>query len=178
MGLDITAYKGLKKLDVLFDKHGEPVDPATRESIGDFLKIYENPDFPGRIDDLEDRAVYAYEEADEAFCSSYGGYNRWRNNLAKLAGYPLTDYQQHGQTYQSHAAACWAGATGPFSELINFADNEGVIGPVTCAKLLQDFIAFEDKAKAVTADEFFYRTYQQMRRGLELAAQGGCLDFH
>ncbi len=76
MGLDATAYRQIRKIDCVFDDSGEPIDPVTREPIEcDYLRIYVNPDFPGRADDLEDRAVYGYEDADEAFSGGYGRYN-------------------------------------------------------------------------------------------------------
>lgn len=177
MGLDITAYSGLKKLDVLFDADDEPVDKQTQQPIGNYLRVYTNDDFPGRAEGLEDLAVYSYEAARECFGMGYGGYNRWRNELAKLAGYPLTEYTRANGTNYSHAAACWQGAQGPFSELINFADNEGVIGPIVSAKLLRDFIDWDQRAKD-NGDPSFYDVYSRLREGLELAADGGCLDFH
>jgi len=177
MGLDITAYRKLTKLDVLFNEDGEPVDPATREPIENYFKVNSNPDFPGREEGLIDRAAYSYEEVDSVFSRSYGGYGRWREVLAKLAGYPATAYVRHGQTDMLHAAACWEGATGPFSELINFSDCEGVIGPVVSAKLAKDFAEFDERAKAIT-DDYFYEGYCEMRRGAEMAADGGALSFH
>lgn len=178
MGLDITAYRKLTKLDVLFDDEGEPVNPATREPIGAYFKAYVNDEFPGRAEGVEDRAVYAYGEAADVLSRSYSGYNRWREALAKLAGYPLTEYEgSFGGIDRAHAAACWQGATGPFSELINFADNGGVIGPVVAAKLAKDFAEWDERAKAVDVP-YFYDGYAAMRRGLEMAADGGALNFH
>ena len=177
MGLDITAYRKLTKLDVLFDEDGEAVDPKTREPVENYLRCYANPDFPGREVPLQDRAAYSYEDAESTFSRSYGGYNRWRETLAKLAGYPAMPHTMYGVTNMLHAQACWEGATGPFSELINFADNEGTIGPEVAAKLAKDFAEWDERAKAITEDRF-YDGYCDMRRGLEMAADGGALDFH
>ena len=179
MGLDITAYRKLTKLDVVFNADEEPIDPTTHEEIGDYVRFYVNHHFPGREQGIEHRAIYSYEGAESVMSRGYGGYNRWREQLAKLAGYPLTEYvNSFGQKEQAHAAACWEGATGPFSELINFADNEGVIGPVVAAKLAQDFADFEERAAAVGDGDYFYSGYQDMKRGCEMAADGGALDFH
>lgn len=182
MGLDITAYRGLKKLDVVFDFDGEPINPKTRESIDDYVKVYVNGDFPGRAEGLEDRAIYSYEEAEACYSSGYGSYNVWRNALARMAGYPLTKYKTgFGGTNESHAAACWdpGGATGPFSELINFTDCDGTIGPVVAAKLLRDFEEWEERAKALSdAPPYFFERYAGLLSGLRLAAAGGCLRFH
>jgi hypothetical protein len=177
MGLDIYAYRKLTKLDVLFDSDGGPVDPTTREPVEDCYRVYANPDFPSRADGLEDRACYSYADAEHVFSRSYGGYNLWRETLAKLAGYPLDYSKTFGEP--SHAAAAWNGkvrAGAPFWELVNFADNEGTIGPVVAAKLLRDFADFDEMAKAVIEDGF-YDGYCDIRKGLEFAADGGALDF-
>ena len=166
MGLDISAYRKLTKFDVLFDANGEPVDPMTRVPIEDYLRVYANPDFPGRADGLEDRACYGFTEEEHIFSRSYHGYSRWRESLARLAGYVPSD--------------AWDGLVEdgvPFLELVNFADNEGVIGPIVAAKLLRDFVAFDERAKTIS-DDYFYEGYCELRHGLEMAADGGALDFH
>lgn len=171
MGLDITAYRKLTKMDVLFDEDGEPLNPTTREPIEIYVKVYSNPDFPGRSEGLEDRGIYCFEDAADCLSMGYGGYNGWRDQLANLAGYPSTQ-TQYGKSY---AAACWNGATGPFSELINFSDCEGTIGPVVCAKLSKDFADFDERAKQMA--EGFYDRYQKLRNGVDMAADGGALKF-
>lgn len=177
MGLNITAYRKLTKLDAPFNEDDEPVDPQTGETIemDEYLQVCANPYFPGREQGLEDGALYTYAEDDEVFSCSYGDYTIWRESLAKLAGYPLVE--RDGRE-ASHAAAAWNGevSEGPFYELVNFTDNDGVIGPVVAAKLLRDFAEFDERAKAITEDDFYDR-YRAMHRGLELAADGGALAF-
>lgn len=179
MGLDITAYRKLTKIDALFNADGEPVNPTTREPIeDDYVQIYLNPDYPGRGEGLEDRAIYSYGEGEHVFSRGYGGYGHWRETLAELAGYPMSSYKMYGRSYPSRAAALWNGEVteGPFAELINFSDCEGTIGPVVAAKLLRDFIEWDERAKA-GGDDYFYKGYGEMRRGLEIAADGGALKF-
>ena len=112
MGLDITAYSKLKKLDVLFNNDGEPVDPVTREPVEDYYKVRANHDFSGRADGLEDGACYSYAESEHVFARSYSGYNVWRETLARLAGYQLYSFlNTFGVQENSHAASglnCWA----------------------------------------------------------------------
>jgi len=79
----------------------------------------------------------------------------------------------------SYAASSWHGNVpdgAPFVELVNFSDCEGCIGPVVAAKLLRDFVEFDDRAKAIV-DDRFYVGYCQLKRGLELASDGGALIF-
>ncbi|WP_321789325.1 hypothetical protein [Burkholderia pyrrocinia] len=178
MGLDATAYRQIKKIDCVFDANGEPLDPVTRAPIeGDYVHVYLNPDFPGRADDLEDRAIYNYEDTDDAFSGGYGGYNAWREKLAKLAGYqPVpTDRFGTGRPELRHDEAAWTASGGPFWELICFSDCEGVIGAAVSAKLAQDFAQFDEQAKA---DEAFYVIYSQWRAAFVMAAQNGCVQFH
>lgn len=95
MGLDITAYSHLKHVG----KHAK--DPALNEGE------------PGGVDDwcyYDNHVQGCYEVTDETvthgFCAgSYGGYNRWRQNLQ----------DQFNPSREPN---------GPFYELIWFADNE------------------------------------------------------
>lgn len=180
MGLDITAYRGLKKLeDCVFNSEGYPIDRQTEEEIYAF-RPYDNTDFPGRIGSLEGRAFYSYEEYQDVFSRSYGSYNRWRDDLAKLAGYPVGGITIFGVFEKRHTSSVWNGdiTEGPFYELINFADNEGTLGPEVCAKLLRDFQNFDSRAASFEAsDKWFYQHYTDFLRGLELAADRGAIKF-
>lgn len=176
MGLDVTAYKGLTKLDCVFDADGEPIDPATREPIDEYFRSHGTNEFPGRDEGIESGAVYRYDESLAGPSLGYGGYNRWREELARLAGYEPTPHTRWGQTEMLHAAACWSGATGPFAELINFTDCDGVIGPVVAARLLTDFKAFDERAQAI--GEAFYAVYREFTECFEMAAQDGAVSFH
>lgn len=177
MGLDITAYRKLTKLDATFDADsGEVIDAKTRQPIQNYLRVFDNQDFPGRAEGLEHGGIYAYESADDSFCMSYNGYNLWREALAKMAGYPETEYQSYRGPKRSHAAACWHGAPGPFHELINFSDCEGTIGPVVAARLAKDFTEFDAQARSVS-HTCFYQQYDILRRMSEMAADGGALRF-
>lgn len=178
MGLDITAYRQLKKIDCVFDEDGEPIDPTTREPLEEcYLRAWVNPDFPGRADDIEDKGVYLSEDSFGFRAGSYGGYNHWRRTLAELAGYPAAPFTRFGTTEMRHDAGAWAADSGPFWELINFSDCEGVIGATASAKLAADFAAHQDKADA-HADERFRAKYAEFRQAFEMAADGGAVEFH
>lgn len=180
MGLDITAYGKLTKLNVLFNADGEPVDAVTHELIEDYFQVFENQDFEGQIEGLEDKAVYSYENREHVFCRGYGGYGNWRETLAKLAGYPIDIYEAFGVKKELHSASAWSGKVkkgSPFFELINFSDCEGVIGHVVAKKLLRDFDEFNDRAKEIELHGF-YEGYCEIWDGLKIAADGGALDFH
>ena len=173
MGLDTSWYRGLKKRDdVIFDGEGEPTN------VDDYCRPYVNSYFPKQADNIEDRAIYEYETSgDDGWHGGYGRYSGWRNWLAKIAGYPEGTYEQYGKDWPSHCVECWNGKKGPFSELINFSDCEGVIGPKTSAKLAKDFARFDDKAKA-DGDEYQYAAYCSFRKAFEEAANNGCVSFH
>lgn len=169
MGLDITAYTGLTELRPQAD--GEYPE-------GQETSLYNNPDFPGRFDGLKERTIYSYTEFFGFRAGSYGGYNAWREQLAEMAGYPKTPVVRFGRIEEHlSSATCWNGATGPFSELINFADNEGAIGPVVAKKLADDFAAWQEKADA-HPDEWFRMKYADWRKAFEMAADNGAVSFH
>lgn len=176
MGLDISAYKGIEKVDCVFDEDGDPIDPSTRQYVDYDARVYVNPDFPGREEGVEDKGVYRAKESMGFRAGGYSGYNAWREQLAQLAGYPAAEYTQWGRTQMRYDAGAWAATRGPFWELINFSDCEGVIGPVVSAKLAKDFQEFDERARAIGGS--FYDKYQEWREAFEMAAENGMVRFH
>lgn len=163
MGLDITYFRRLTKQA----PPAPDFDPDAHWEKG-WRSLFGNPDFPGHAPEIEDGAFYSAADEDVGGfrAGSYGGYNVWRDQLAQLAGWPS-------------AQAVWNGkvATGPFVELINFSDCEGVIGAGVSAKLAKDFAAYQPKADA-HPDEYFRAKYAEWRRAFEAAADGGAVEFH
>jgi hypothetical protein len=174
MGLDVTAYSKIKPMAAGkgFDKDGNFLwSEGTMQAVV-------NPDFPSQAADLTDEAAYRYSKAEYCWSSGYGGYNWWREELAKVAGHPLGPIERYGKIEHCHAASVWNDPKpGPFVELINFSDCEGCIGPAACAKLAKDFAEFQAKADA-HPDQRFRDGYAKWRKGFELAADHGCVRFH
>lgn len=173
MGLDATAYSQLTKIE----------NPELDEDgyfDGDGVQFYDNADFPGRIEGIEGKpTVYAYSEAIECYSGGYGGYSGWREELAKLAGYPAAAVKRAiflPEELRHDHGATLAGA-GPFYELIYFSDCDGTIGPVISAKLAKDFAGLQEAADA-HPDPIFRARYGDWRTGFELAANGGAVKFH
>ncbi len=153
MGLDVTAYKNIEWL--------EPISPEKDESSDYDLRIVLD-DFKERASDIKD-GYYSYTDEYGFRAGSYGGYNSWRNELAVLAGF-------------ESAKDAWSKDSGPFWELINFSDCEGTLGTLTCKKLLFDFKEFYSKAEKIGG--WFFESYKQWTKGMELAAENGCFCFH
>lgn len=170
MGLDITAYRQLKKVDqskVVRDEEGY-LD-YTAPDQDNYITLYTNDHFPQHGADIDSQAVYESNDSYGFRAGSYGGYSSWRNRLAELAGYdPIED---------RHDKGAWATDGGPFWELINFSDCEGVIGAAVSKKLLVDFLAFDAAAKT-HGGEYFYEVYREFTKGLTFAADDGALQFH
>jgi len=167
MGLDISYYRNArlpsaKNLAVLASKdEDDRMEWAYENGI---RHIYINPHFPGREAGLPDSEYVEVDDAEEGgFCAgSYSGYGRWRSSLASLAG-----------------------STSAFHELIHFADNEGVIGPLVSAKLAKDFADWQDRAHTFALrmngegdKEWFMLKYKLWREAFTVASDGGFVDFH
>lgn len=174
MGPDISYYSKLKYLDCVFDSDGEPINSDTREPIENYTKIYKNSDFPGRCDEFHNGQAYSYSVKGDFAAGSYTGYNRWREDLARIAGYkPATcDYFRQLR----HDAGCRVAGAGPFFELICFSDCEGTIGTAVSAKLAADFADHQNSADK--EDEWFRSKYSAWRKAFETAADGGAVRFH
>lgn len=168
MGLDISYYSELVvDPTAAVDEEGNP------EDWDNCHKFYRNPDFPGRADDIDPAVVYRGLMDGDFRAGSYGGYNQWRDALARLIGQPS-------------AQAVWDSKeqSGPFFELIHFSDCEGTIGTAVSAKLAKDFQDWHDRAVAFSPkahlydDEDFIRKYKEWQTAFETAANRGCVCFH
>jgi hypothetical protein len=158
MGLDITAYRQLSRVEnPKFDEYGELENWDTEWKPGASMEWSEKH-FPGRGEGIDPQTVYKWKEEFGFRAGSYSGYNRWRSKLEQFAN--GTD----------------------FEELINFADNEGVIGFVVARKLAKDFKENETKAKqfSETLDEgeWWFGQYQTWKKAFEIASDQGAVDFH
>jgi hypothetical protein len=169
MGLDITAYSKIKPAPNALDDKGELID------WDNHFQANLNPDFPGRADDVEDGKAYSFEKEYRFRAGSCSGYDMWREQLAKMAGYPAVKLS-HGSSAMRHDAGAWAASGGPFWELINFSDCEGTLGTAVCKKLLADFDQFASDAEK--DDSYFKERYRDWHKAVKLAADDGCIDFH
>lgn len=150
MGLDISAYSKL-----------EPVDGDTGNSV----RFSVESCFASRADGVRPGVDYAFRNEFHFRAGSYGIYNDWRDQLARLAGYLA-------------ASDTWGDSVpcGPFWELLNFSDCMGTIGPYTSGKLFRHFEMYADQAEKIGGD--FYGAYLNWLAAFRLAADGGAVSFH
>lgn len=170
-GLDVTAYE---KLTIVtspqFDEDGEAVGKNQVELAP--------VEFAERFAGLTAGKVYRYQSSFEFRAGSYSGYNYWRNELAKLAGYKRTPYKSYdGKTELRYDATVWNIKKGPFWELIDFSDAEGVIGPVVCKRVYKDFLQYQVVA-AKHPDEYFRSSYEDWKKAFAMCANDGAIVFH
>lgn len=164
MGLDIVAYENITYVEPAnIDEYGEGLDAE-----GEYLdQIHGYSSFPERADGLE---VGKYFEAKDVYsfrAGSYSGYNFWRSELAKFAGY-------------NSDIDFWENATNDtiFNELINFSDCEGLIGPKTSARLYQDFqINYEQARIFVSECNYFMENYEEFMKAFQMASNNGFVRF-
>jgi hypothetical protein len=169
-----------------FMEGGLPGDHYEHE-LADIIGLhipYINPDFPQRADDLPFSA-YRPGRSWGFRAGSYSGYNRWREELAALAGVTLGDRDEDGARLSRFWAECSEmeerGDTPSvrFWQLIHFSDCEGVIGPSICRKLADDFDAMADAAVASHTATWWLDLYSTWRRAFREAGDtGGWVAFH
>lgn len=190
MGLDITAYSHMKTAGE-YRTHGDEDGEGCEEELEHTVTFaYDGFERSMRgLTGVEKQGIvgsnfiggdcYAPTEQTESMgfrAGSYSGYNAWRDELAKIAGF-------------SNAGDYWNGSAGedaPFYELINFADNEGTIGPEAAKDLLKDFRDHQGKAIAFWRDsgvpeahwKYDIERYQDWTKACELAAADGLISFH
>lgn len=188
MGLDVTAYSHLTYVghcpDRDEDEHG--YDPHTYDRR--HVEAYAYDCFPHALLGIPGvrpmsgsdgskfltGGCFAVTDKTETHSTgrSYGGYSRWRTDLATRFN-PYGPGEGTGRSGDYSAPA----AEGPFYELLWFADNEGTLGQVAATSLLGNFRQFELEY-AATHDEWDVAYYRDWLRCCELAADGGLIDFH
>ena len=131
MGLDVSFYADAEMVHE--DKHpralGEPKDSPGEECWDHFTVLWIS-DFPDQADGLPHNSCWKTGERQAHIHHSYGGYSRFRAWLSM--GALKVDPEKVWADPDKYAGA-------PFYEQINFADNEGTIGPKTAAKLAEDY---------------------------------------
>lgn len=162
MGLDITSYKRLAVVEKPEIDKGELIHWDTNWRPGASMDWSER-NFPGRGEGIDSNTVYTWEDSFDFSAGSYSGYGNWRSQLESFA--------------ES------IGKEEAFQELIDFADNEGVIDPVVSKKLAKDFT--ENKLEALKFSkeldnngEWFYKKYEEWQIAFEMAADNGAVDFY
>ena len=170
MGLEITAYRKLTPASgVGLDQDGYPVDEECYWRAFGALVRFTEEYWPGRSDGIKPDQLYRFDGSFSFLIGSHTWYGRWRDELALLM---LGKYAEDVQK----------GIEGPFFELIDFADNEGIIGPKIAAKLAKDFAENESKAVAFASKHVegtgWLEDYQNWKRAFELAANGGAVELH
>ena len=170
MGLDISSFAGLSPApDAELDEDGFPLEEDKFMYLDPELIKWTEENFPGRTAGIKP-GIYSFERSAQFRAGSYSGYNGWRDHLARMAV---------GMSAEKIWASGW---NGPFVELINFPDNEGVIGPVVAAKLAKDFAEFEHRAEEYSASipdgTDWLENYREWKCAFEMAAKDGAVVLH
>lgn len=174
MGLDISYYRKMtlaaevsdgisdQDFDKLYSEHDVIIQASTIEFTEDH--------FEGRTEGLKPGAFDA-EDSGGFRAGSYSGFAWWRKNLDQLSDDVPADPDED-QDRQ------------PFEELLEFFDNEGLIGPVVSKRLAEDFRKYEEvicaKARCLIEDGsgYWVELYQLWKAAFESAADDGCVVFH
>lgn len=164
MGLDIRAYERAELAS----------DPHTDEEREVLVRAFVYEGFEPSLDGLEAGRWYRVGGKEQDFSAgSYSGYGEWRAALCRAA-------------IRVSPEVVWASPDEyrdrPFFLLINFADNEGIIGPKAAERLAREF---EEHAGTVRqalgahdTSGWFTCKYDQWHLAFRLAAGGGLVSFH
>ena len=167
MGLDITAYKNVKLIGAAqsYEEYEENYDWRETDYIETWVPNHFGDAYAGTIPG----SVYEAEDSFGFRAGSYSGYNYWRNWLSiTFLGVSAQEVWDNAETYSNK----------PFWRLIEFADNEGVIGPIWSAKLAIDFANHQATVDALPCEQWLKDCYAYWRKAFEMAAQNGYVKFH
>lgn len=199
MGLDITAYKGIKKLgEPIFDSYGDEigirsgkakladgreVETFTDISDVDFTKPYSAPSFPLHLGDLDDSAVYSYDDAISPFSCGYISYAYFKNDLARIAGYKSGAHLRlknfDDRPYMAtviYEYEIEKKERGLLSDLLYFSDSEGSICNSYCQKILADLKVIEHRKGELS--EKHQSLFDDLLETFAFVGDCGFVDFH
>lgn len=170
MGLQITAYKGVKLInEPALDEYGDIIGHDAKQvqiSIG-------NSDWE-QGDDLEAGQVYTYEDAMSVISVPYSSYGMLRDDLARIAGYEPAEGYKYPHT--ARASKDLLGDNDLLLDLIHFTDCEGDSGTKTCRKILNDLHTVSKRADELSEDHGIGFCY--LVSCFEFAAVDGFVRFH
>lgn len=180
MGLSISGYNKVKIVDRI-------VDPDIDYPL--FYTEY-NSYFIYQLGTLRKNSIYMMSDLSEKYSfsiGSYSFYNKWRNDLAIMAGYMDAKNVWNDKSFKPNNLRLIKLnkinnkeiIIKPFYELIKFSDCEGLIGNIVCKKLYQDFVDFDDAAK-IFGDRlpYFYDKYCNLKEVFRFASDDGLVYFH
>ena len=189
MGLDIIAYS---KLEPIAESE-LPEDSDERWEQG-YVHAFAYASFPRSTRGLVGHDTQSGDEGEwiaeswyrptdgtemhEFRAGSYSGYGEFRTMLAKMVGHDPAEYWNADGTGPDLSDE-------PFYELIDFADNEGCIGPDAAVDLLEDFrvhreqwVAHVEQSDAKPMLDYYVGKYDDWIKAFELAADGGLVAVH
>lgn len=169
MGLDITVYEfSVPTSHQSLCKQGIPVEWCEDPN---HVRAWAYAGFEQSLSGLDAGRCYSIDVVGQNSmgfrAGSYGGYNNWRNQLCRVVnGIPVSTLWTNADNHHDT----------PFFELINFADNEGCIGPLAAGQLYRDFV--DNRHKVTNEDSDFIQLYDTWTDACELAAGSGVIIFH
>lgn len=132
MGLDIHAWSQAEKVEH-YDACSDDSDVCACSDELDVCVAYViSPEFHASLAGLDDGSMYRGSGEEAHFSASYSGYNRLRDAIS-LAGIGVGARQVWGDA-ERHSEH-------PLFPLVNFADNEGTIGPLAAARIHEGLTA-------------------------------------
>lgn len=175
MGLDVVVFRNLKKIGKA-DNDRECVEGQWYP--GNSMRWSERY-FPGRGEGIECDAIYEYEDYHSFRGGSYSDYNWWRKRLEVFS--KLIKDRKMIESINVEPLLKYESENNPFIELIDFADNQGVIGPIVSKKLYEDFIKYNKEAieysKSFEDGDYWLEKYNDWKEGFKFASETGAVEF-
>ena len=191
MGLDISVISQIKPISIpegIELWSNEYYEWEEKQDIeGSVWNFQPNTYFPEQSEGLPDGFGYGTGEEYSFRAGSYSGYGEWRDLLARLA----LDMSSEGVWNKIDSGEGYTEI--PFSDVINFSDADGIIGPVASKKLHNDFVnyekdimkkldryylKFEDFEIDGETYDWFKHKYKDWKEAFRIASNKGAVIFH
>ena len=193
MGLDISAISKLKPIEIPegIEKWSDEYYDWEKDIGGNVWNLQPNSWFPEQSEGIYEGTTQSEGEYFGFRAGSYSGYGEWREDLARAAGYIGGAQEVWGEFENEPSGDVYAK---PFTDLINFSDADGVIGPIVSEKLYNDFVNYEDKIMKIVdhwylkmdpdkeydtdSVKWFRAKYNDWKQAFNVARNNGAVIFH
>lgn len=172
MGLDTTAYEFVERL-----RGGGGSGDDDRHILA-----FSHKNFPHALEGLEGvDSFFVFPGGREVYRGGfhYRGYGNTNHTCSSYSGHSYLRDLIADKFLDTTPEEIWVNPDEfkdkPFFELINFSDCEGVLGPVACRNLADDFNSHPDLD---SGDSFYDELYKDFGKSFNIAADTGVVVFH
>ena len=185
MSLNFYAYSDVKFQNTIsYDDKKNMIIDTSGNQHPDFklCKVaFVSDDFYYHSNGVKNNSVFKYDNTFHYELESSEYYGAWRNTLSKILQYNPSKSKKYKKI--AYTLGAFDYDSGPFLNLICFADRDGLINSEYCKEIYADFVKYTKYVNDMPEDHFimdketFLTIFSQLKKCFELGANNGLVQF-